>query len=53
MSDTMAQIIALGCGLVGKFVVKKLSNHGISIHVIDLVVPDVIKQQSAYYISRR
>ncbi|MEC8541576.1 MAG: hypothetical protein VXY53_07035, partial [Candidatus Thermoplasmatota archaeon] len=44
MSDNMAEIIALGCGLVGKFVISKLSSHGIPIHTVDLVVPDVIKQ---------
>ena len=44
MSDNMAEIIALGCGLVGKFVISKLASHGIPIHTVDLVVPDVIKQ---------
>ena len=39
----MAEIIALGCGLVGNFVVKKLSNMGIPIHVVDLVIPDDVK----------
>tara|TARA_Y100001958_G_scaffold159276_1_gene160080 strand:- start:3192 stop:4244 length:1053 start_codon:yes stop_codon:yes gene_type:complete len=39
----MAEIIALGCGLVGNFVVKKLSNMGIHIHVVDLVIPDDVK----------
>ena len=39
----MADIVALGCGLVGKFVVTKLAQRGYSVHVIDLTIPDSIK----------
>lgn len=42
----MYDIIALGCGLVGKFVVTKLSSLGYKIHVIDLVIPTEIKENS-------
>ena len=42
----MYDIIALGCGLVGKFVVTKLSSLGYKIHVIDLVIPTDIKENS-------
>ena len=42
----MYDIIALGCGLVGKFVVTKLSSLGYKIHVIDLVIPSEIKENS-------
>ena len=42
----MYDIIALGCGLVGKFVVTKLSSLGYKIHVIDLVIPSDIKENS-------
>ena len=42
----MYDIIALGCGLVGKFVVSKLSSLGYKIHVIDLVIPSEIKENS-------
>ena len=41
----MYDIIALGCGLVGKFVVTKLSSQ-YKIHVIDLVIPTEIKENS-------
>ena len=39
----MADFLALGCGLVGQFVVKKLSQLGHSLHVIDLHIGDDIK----------
>ena len=42
----MYDIIALGCGLVGKFVVTKMSSLGYKIHVIDLVIPSEIKENS-------
>lgn len=42
----MYDIIALGCGLVGKFVVTKLSSLGYKIHVVDLVIPSEIKENS-------
>ena len=42
----MYDIIALGCGLVGKFVVTKLSSLGYKLHVIDLVIPSEIKENS-------
>ncbi len=42
----MYDIIALGCGLVGEFVVTKLSSLGYKIHVIDLVIPSKIKENS-------
>ena len=40
----MYDVIALGCGLVGKFVVTKLSSLGYRIHVIDLVIPSEVKK---------
>ena len=40
----MVDAIALGCGLVGKFVVEELANRGYSIHVVDLKIPLTIKQ---------
>ena len=39
----MADFLALGCGLVGQFVVKKLSQLGHRLHVIDLHIGDDIK----------
>ncbi len=39
----MPDIVALGCGLVGNFVVTKLAQRGYSVHVIDLTIPDSIK----------
>ena len=42
----MYDILALGCGLVGKFVVTKLSSLGYKIHVVDLVIPSEIKENS-------
>ena len=42
----MYDIIALGCGLVGKFVVTKLSSLGYKLHVIYLVIPSEIKENS-------
>jgi saccharopine dehydrogenase-like NADP-dependent oxidoreductase len=38
----MSEVIVLGCGLVGKFVVKKLLENGHSVTVIDLKIPDEI-----------
>ncbi|MEC7177875.1 MAG: saccharopine dehydrogenase C-terminal domain-containing protein [Candidatus Thermoplasmatota archaeon] len=39
----MYDFIALGCGLVGKFVVTKLTDMGYKVHVVDLKIPDEIK----------
>ena len=36
MSDLLTDVIALGCGLVGKFVVTKLCEQGYDVHVVDL-----------------
>ena len=43
MSDNMADITALGCGLVGEFVVTKLSEQGYDVHAVDLNLPESIK----------
>ena len=43
MSDLMTDVIALGCGLVGKFVVTKLCEQGYDVHVVDLQIPKSIK----------
>ena len=43
----MYDIIALGCGLVGEFVVTKLSNLGYKIHAIDLNIPVELKENSS------
>ena len=43
MSDLMTDVIALGCGLVGKFVVTKLCEQGYDVHVVDLQIPRSIK----------
>ena len=42
----MYDVIALGCGLVGEFVVRKLSVLGYKIHVIDLKIPLEVKDNS-------
>ncbi len=42
----MVDIIALGCGLVGKFVITKLSEQGKHVFVVDIDVPDTIKHNS-------
>ena len=39
----MTDIIALGCGLVGNFVVTKLTQLGLNVHVVDLTVPLDVK----------
>ena len=46
MSDLMTDVIALGCGLVGKFVVTKLCEQGFDVHVVDLQIPKSIKSNS-------
>ena len=38
----MSDVIALGCGLVGKFVIKRLLENGSSVTVVDLKVPKEI-----------
>jgi len=38
----MSDVIALGCGLVGKFVIKRLLENGNSVTVVDLKVPKEI-----------
>nr|ANV79975.1 putative saccharopine dehydrogenase [uncultured Candidatus Thalassoarchaea sp.] len=38
----MSDVIALGCGLVGKFVIKRLIENGNSVTVVDLKVPTEI-----------
>ena len=38
----MSKIFTLGCGLVGKFVAKKLAENGNQITVIDLKIPDEV-----------
>lgn len=38
----MSDVIALGCGLVGKFVVRKLLENGKSVTVVDLKIPEEI-----------
>ena len=43
LSGNMADIIALGCGLVGNFVVTKLTQLGLNVHVVDLTVPQDVK----------
>ena len=42
----MVDAIALGCGLVGNFVVQQLAERDLKIHVVDLVIPDSIKLHS-------
>jgi saccharopine dehydrogenase-like NADP-dependent oxidoreductase len=36
----MATAIALGCGLVGQFVVERLLEHGHEVTVVDLQIPE-------------
>ena len=43
----MYDFIALGCGLVGKFVVTKLTDMGYKVHVVDLKIPDKIKANNS------
>ena len=43
----MYDFIALGCGLVGKFVVTKLTDMGYKVHVVDLKIPDEIKANNS------
>ncbi|MBT4925042.1 MAG: hypothetical protein HON16_04760, partial [Euryarchaeota archaeon] len=38
----MSDVIALGCGLVGKFVIRKLLENGNSVTVVDLKIPTEI-----------
>jgi len=38
----MSDVIALGCGLVGKFVIKKLVERGLEVTVVDLKIADEI-----------
>ena len=38
----MSKIFTLGCGLVGKFVAKKLAENGNQITLIDLKIPDEV-----------
>lgn len=40
----MTTIVALGCGLVGKFVVQRLADDGHSVVAVDLHLPDSIKK---------
>ena len=40
----MTTIVALGCGLVGEFVVQRLADDGHSVIAIDLQLPDSIKK---------
>ena len=42
----MYDFIALGCGLIGKFLVTELSNLGYKTHVIDLKIPAELKESS-------
>ncbi|DAC56996.1 MAG TPA: hypothetical protein HA354_06180 [Candidatus Poseidoniaceae archaeon] len=42
----MADIIALGCGLVGEFVVTKLAQQGYDVHAVDLKIPRSIKNNA-------
>ena len=42
----MYDFIALGCGLVGKFVVTKLADMGYKVHVVDLKIHDEIKSNN-------
>ena len=50
LSGNLTDIIALGCGLVGNFVVTKLTQLGINVHVVDLTVPlDVKSNPSVTY----
>ena len=39
----MAEAIALGCGLVGRFVIERLLEYGHKITVLDLKIPDELK----------
>lgn len=39
----MVDAIALGSGLVGEFVINELTKLGFQVHVIDLKIPDLIK----------
>ena len=42
----MTTIVALGCGLVGEFVVQRLVDDGHSVVAVDLHLPDSIKKNT-------
>lgn len=41
----MAAAVALGCGLVGRFVIERLLEHGHEVIVLDLNIPDELKKK--------
>jgi len=42
----MAAAIALGCGLIGKFVIERLLEYGHKVTVLDLKIPEELKSQT-------
>ena len=44
----MTTIVALGCGLVGEFVVQQLADDGHSVIAVDLQLPDSIKNNTHF-----
>ena len=41
----MAAVIALGCGLVGRFVIERLLENGHNVVVLDLNIPEDLKMK--------
>ena len=45
----MHPIVALGCGLVGEYVIHRLADDGYDVTAVDLRIPDSIRKREDVY----